>query len=232
MKNLKSLASVALLAGTMGLTGCLDNDNIPNDYPPAGYISIYNGAPSNTGVIVYADQNQVNNFSLKYAEVLPYSNFYPGDRLFKFTEQNSLTSLLEKEFEIKIDSVYSLFIVEDAGELDAVLVDDDWSEPTAAKAQIRIVNLSPDAGAVSLKVDDSETPFFDDVAFKSNSDFESLASKIYDLKVISNTGETLATATNVELQGKRVYTLVVRGYAVPTDNSKKLDLQLLTNYVD
>ncbi len=231
MKNFKSLATLALLAGTMGLTSCLD-DNDPSDYPPAGYISIFNGAPSNSGVIVYADQNKVNDFSLKYSDVLPYQNFFPGDRLFKFSESNSLTSLLEKEFEIKVDSVYSMFMVEAAGVLDAVLVDDDWSEPTATEAQIRMVNLSPDAGAVSLKIDEVETPVFSDVVFKSNSTFKSLATKMYKLTVVSSTGETLATATNIELKGNRVYTLVIRGYKQATDNAKKLDLQLITNYID
>lgn len=233
MKNLKSLASVALLAGSMGLTGCLDNDdNIPNDYPPAGYISIYNGAPSNAGVIVFADQNQVNNSPLKYSEALAYSNFYPGERLFKFSEGNSVTSLLEIEFEIKVDSVYSLFMVEDGEELDAILIDDDWSEPTADKAQIRMVNLSPDAGALSLMVDSTETPLFDAVAFKSNSEFKSLTNKKYNLNVVSSAGDTLATATNIDLRGNSVYTLVVRGYEQATENGKKLDLQLLTNYID
>lgn len=230
-KNLRSLTTLVLLAGTMGLTSCMD-DNDPIEYPAAGYISIYNGAPSNTGTIVYADQNQVNNSPLKYTEVLAYKNFYPGDRLFKFSEANSVTSLLEKEFEIKVDSVYSLFMVENASALDAVLVDDDWSEPTATEAQIRIVNLSPDAGTVSLKTDEVATPFFSNVDFKGNSEFESLESKIYNLTVVSSTGETLATATNVDLKGNRVYTLVLRGYKQSTDNSKKLDLQLLTNFID
>nr|WP_170857145.1 DUF4397 domain-containing protein [Algoriphagus locisalis] len=231
MKHVKSLATVALLAGTMGLTSCLDDDD-QLDYPDAGYISIYNGAASNSGVIVYADQNRVNNLPLKYAEALPYSNFFPGDRLFKFSEPNSLTSLLEKEFEIKIDSVYSMFVLEDAGELDAVLVDDDWSEPTAEEAQIRMINLSPDAGSVSLRIDEVEDPIFSDLAFKSNSEFAGLATAIYDLTVISSDGETLATATNVELDGNRVYSLVLRGYKQTTENAKKLDLQLLTNYID
>lgn len=231
MKNFKSLATVALLAGTMGLTSCLDDDD-QLEYPDAGYVSIYNGAASNSGIIVFADQNQVNNFPLKYSEVLPYSNFYPGDRLFKFSEPNSLTSLLEKEFEIKVDSVYSLYVLEDVGELDAVLVDDDWSEPTAEEAQIRLINLSPDAGSVSLLIDEVETPLFSDLAFKSNSEFESLPTKVYDISVVSTDGETLTSATNVELKGNRVYTLVLRGYEQTTDNAKKLDLQLLTNYID
>ncbi|MDR7129491.1 hypothetical protein J2X69_001828 [Algoriphagus sp. 4150] len=231
MKNLKHLASIALLAGTLGLTGCLDNDKDPIEYPPAGYISIYNGAPNNTGVIVFADQNQVNNNPLKYSEALAYSNFYPGKRLFKFSQSNSVTSLLDKEFEIKVDSVYSMFVVEDAGTLDAVLLDDNWSQTTAGKSQIRMINLSPDAGTASLLIDESETPFVADLAFKSNSDFKGLDSKIYDLTVVSSTGETLATATRVELRGNRVYTLVLRGYKQSTENAKKLDLQLLTNYI-
>ena len=231
MKNLKSLTTVALLTGTLAMTGCMD-DLDPIEYPDAGYISIYNGAPSSPAVIIYADQNQVNNFPLKYAEVLSYSNFYPGDRLFKFSESNSVTSLLEKEFEIKVDSVYSMFMVENAGELDAVLVDDDWSEPNADEAQIRMINLSPDAGEVSLLIDDNETAFFSDLAFKSYSEFESLDKDTYNLKVVSSTGESLATATNLELKGNRVYTLVVRGFEVTTENPKKLDLQLLTNYID
>lgn len=230
-KNIKSLATIALLAGTLGLTSCLDNDDLM-EYPAAGYISIYNGAPSNSGVIVYADQNQVNNFPIKYSEVLAYQNFYPGERLFKFSESNSLTSLLEKEYEIKVDSVYSMFLLEDLGDLDVVLIDDDWSEPTADKAQIRMINLSPDAGTVSLKIDEVEDPFFEGLAFKTNSEFESLDTKTYDLTVISTTGQTLTSATNIELKGNRVYTLVLRGYEQATDNAKKLDLQLLTNYID
>ncbi|WP_158530558.1 DUF4397 domain-containing protein [Algoriphagus yeomjeoni] len=231
MKKLKSLATVALLAGTLGLTSCLDNDDMM-DFPDAGYISIYNGAPNNTGVIVYADQNQVNNLPIKYKDVLAYQNFFPGDRLFKFSDPNSLTSLLEKEYEIKIDSVYSMFVLEEGGELDAVLVDDDWSEPNADEAQIRMINLSPDAGSVTLKLDEVDDPFFEGIAFKSNSDFESLDSDTYKLTVVSPTGEVLATASNVELIGNRVYTLVLRGYNQSTENTKKLDLQLLTNYID
>lgn len=230
-KNFKSLATVALLAGTMGLTSCMD-DNDPIVYPDAGFVSIYNGAPSNAGVIVYADQNRVNDFPLKYSDVLPYKNFFPGNRQFKFSESNSLTSLLEKNFEIKVDSVYSIFMIENAGVLDAFLVDDDWAEPTSKEAQIRMVNLSPDAGAVSLVVDAVVAPVFSDIAFKSNSVFKSLATKTYNLKVVSSTGETLASASNIELKGNRVYTLVVRGYKQSTENSKKLDLQLITNYVD
>lgn len=125
-----------------------------------------------------------------------------------------------------------MFVLEDQGELDAVLVDDDWSEPNVDEAQIRMINLSPDSGSVTLKLDEEDGPFFEGIAFKSNSEFESLDSKTYKLTVVSNTGDVLATANNIELKGNRVYTLVLRGYKQSTENTKKLDLQLLTNYID
>jgi hypothetical protein len=83
-----------------------------------------------------------------------------------------------------------------------------------------------------LIIDEVSTPLFSEVAFKANSEFENIATDIYNLRVVSSTGDTLATATNIEMIGSRVYTLVVRGYELSTDNSKKLDLQLITNYID
>ena len=231
-KNFKSLATVALLAGSIGLTSCLDDNNAPIEYPPSGFVSIFNGAPNNTGVIVFADSNRVNQTPLNYAQALPYSDYFPGDRVFKFSQSNSLTSLLEKEFEIKVDSVYSVFMLEDEDSLDAFLVRDNWSEPTANEAQLRMVNLSPDAGEVSLAISGEDGPTFSNLAFKTISDFESIGSQRYNLALLSSEGDTLETATNVELRGNRVYTLVVRGYELSTDNAKKLDLQLMTNYIE
>jgi hypothetical protein len=125
-----------------------------------------------------------------------------------------------------------MFLLEDPGELDVILIDDAWSEPTADKAQIRMINLSPDAGTVSLKIDEVEDLFFEGLVFKTNSECESLDTKTYNLTVISTIGETFTSATNIELKGHRVYTLLLRGYEQATDNAKKLDLQLLTNYIN
>jgi hypothetical protein len=230
--NFKSVALASLLIGSVGLTSCLEDNNIP-EIPDAGYISIYDGATGSPGVIIYADSNRVNDFPLNYTQVLPYKNFFPGDRTFKFSETNSLSSILEKKFTIKVDSVYSMFMIKDDLAVDAILVDDDWEEPVPSEAQVRLVNISYDAGAVSVVIEGQDTPLFQGTKFKENTDFAKISKKIYDLYVLSDESkDTLVKAMGVQMNGNRVYTLVLRGIKGSKEQEKKLDLQLLTNYIN
>ncbi len=230
--NLKSLITVPLVAATLTLTGCLNNDDMPPP-PPAGYVSIYQGAVEAPEFNVFANSNKVNNSPLKYSEGLPYQSFFPGDREFRFSLPNSATSLLEKEFEIEEDSVYTIFVIDDEESIDAIITEDVWGDPEAEEAQIRFVNLSPDAGSVSLVITGEDDALFEGFDFKSISDFESIEDETYNLSVISNTtGETLVEATSVELKGNRVYSLILRGMNEHAEEEKRLDLQLMTNYID
>ena len=229
-RKLRTFATLALLGGTLGLTSCLDDDIEP--VPDSGYISVYNGAPDSPGLIVSTDVRDVNNFPLKYSQTLSYNSYYPGERQFYFSEQYSVTTLFEKEFTVKIDSVYSMYIVQDGEDLDAILVNDDWSEPNEAEAQIRFLNLSPDAGNVNVVFNESENPIFASTDFKDNTAFEMVDQDLYDIEVISESGEVLVSASGVNLLGNRVFTLILKGYKETTDADKKLDLQLLTNYIN
>ena len=230
--KIKSLASLALLAGTIGLTSCLDNDDNLNQVPDAGYISVYNGAPKSPGLIVSTDVRDVNSFPLKYSQTLSYNSYFPGERQFFFSEEYSVTTLFEKEFTVKVDSVYSMYIIQDEDNLDALLIDDDWLEPNEAEAQIRFLNLSPDAGKVKVIFNETETPIFTEIDFKGNTPFEKVDQDLYDIEVISESGEVLVSASGVNLVGNRVFTLILKGFKAETDSGKKLDLQLLTNYIN
>ncbi|UZD23082.1 DUF4397 domain-containing protein [Algoriphagus halophytocola] len=230
-KKLRTFATLALLGGTLGLTSCLDDNDIAQ-VPDSGYISIYNGAPDSPGLIISTDVRDVNNFPLKYSQTLSYNSYFPGERPFFFSEQYSVTTLFEKEFTVKVDSVYSMYIIQDGEELDAFLVDDDWAEPNESEAQIRFLNLSPDAGNVTVVFNESETPLFSSTGFKGNTSFENVDQDLYDIEVLSESGEVLVSANDVSLLGNRVFTLILKGYAETTDADKKLDLQLLTNYIN
>ncbi|MBN3583124.1 DUF4397 domain-containing protein [Algoriphagus aestuarii] len=231
-KNLKSLVALALIGATIGLTSCFNDDDL-NQMPQGAYVLIYQGSPDAPLMDVYANQNKVNDFPLDYSEGISYSPFYTGDRLFKFTSTNSLSSLLEKNFTLKIDSVYSLFVVNKVAQLDAVIVQDNWEDPTADEAQLRLVNLSPDAGNVELEISEMENSLVDNLEFGKASEFEAVSPKVYTLTVKSkSSGETLVTASNIELLGNRVYTLILRGLEESNSQDDKLDLQLITNYIN
>lgn len=223
--------ATGLIAGLFLLTGCLDNLNSP-ELPPAAYVSIFQGSPGAPAMDIYANQNRVNQNPLEYTQILPYSAFHPGMRDFRFSAFNSATSLLEKDFELKADSVYSVFVADEAAGIDAILVKDIWEEPTAEKAQLRFVHLSPDAEEVYLEISGTSTPLVNESTFKSISNFEELNTGNFTLKVKSSeTGETLIQSGTLELKGNRVYTLVLRGLNSESTGEKKLDIQLITNFI-
>lgn len=224
--------ATGFIAGSLLLTSCLDDIESP-ELPPAAYVSIFQGATDAPAMDIFANQNRVNQNPVQYTQVLPYSAFYTGNRDFRFSAFNSATSLLEKKFELKADSVYTVFISDKTEGIDAILVKDVWEEPTEEKAQLRFVHLSPDAEEVYLEMSGSTTPLVSDSNFKSVSDFKELNKGNVTLTVKSSeTGETLIQSGTLELKGDRVYSLILRGLKSESTGDKKLDIQLITNYIN
>ncbi|MFC3414222.1 DUF4397 domain-containing protein [Algoriphagus hitonicola] len=231
-RGLMMATSTLALAGILGLSSCLDDIENPN-LPPTAYVSVYQGSPDAPELDIYADANRINNQALDFAEALAYSPFYVGERQFKVTAFDAASSLLEKDFVLGADTVYSLFILNKMPDLDAILVEDDWEDPTAEEAQVRLVHLSPDTEEVYVKISDSEDRLSTDVDFGGHSGFSAIATDTYDIEVIAvDTEEVIVSASDVELKGNRVYTFILRGLAETEDEDLKLDLQLLTNYVN
>lgn len=221
-----------IIVSSLLLTGCLDNLDSPS-LPPAAYVSIFQGAPEAPAMDIFANQNRVNQTPVEYTQILPYSAFYPGSRNFRFSAFNSATSLLEKSFVLKADTVYSVFVADKASGIDAILVKDIWKEPSSAKAQLRFVHLSPDTEKVYLELSGSSTPLVSESEFKSVSEFKELNPGNVTLKVKSKaTGETLIQSGTLDLKGNRVYSLILRGLSAESTGSKKLDIQLITNFIN
>lgn len=224
------LGSLILLGASL-LTGCLNDFDAPQ-LPPASYVSIYQGSPDAPALDIFANSNRVTSTPLQYSEVLAYSAFYPGERNFRISPFNSATSLVEKQFKLAADSVYSFFVVNEVASLDALIVKDVWTEPTSNKLQLRVVNLSPDAGPINLKASGTTGDLFTGVGFKGVSQFKELQAGNVTFSVVNPAdGAQLLTSGNLELKGKRVYTLIIRGKKSETAGNKKLDLQLITNYI-
>jgi hypothetical protein len=226
------LAAAGVVAGSLLLTGCMDDIESP-ELQPAAYVSIFQGATDAPAMNIFANQNRVNQNPLEYAQVLPYSPYYPGTRDFRFSAFNSATSLLEKDLVLKVDSVYSIFVVDAGAGIDAILAEDIWAQPTADSTQLRFVHLSPDAENVYLEISGSTDPLIEGATFKSVSDFEKLTPGNFTLKVKSTANdEVLIQSGTLELKGNRVYTLILRGLEAESSGTKKLDLQLITNFVN
>jgi hypothetical protein len=224
------LAGLTLLAGSV-LTSCFGDLEAPS-LPPIAYVSIYQGSPDAPAMDIFANANKVNREPMNFSEALAYNQFYPGNRNFRFSPSNSATSLFEKNFRLSADSVYSVFVLNKSVNLDAILVKDVWKDPNAEKAQLRLVHLSPDTEGVKLVLNQGTTPIIASTAYKSVSNFVEIPKGNATLVLKSaDTDQTLITSGTLELKGNRVYTLIVRGLKAETTGDKKLDIQLLTNYI-
>lgn len=214
------------------LSSCMGDLEAP-DFPPTAYVSIYQGSPDAPAMDIFANQNKVNRDPMLFSQALPYNAFFPGDRDFRFASFNSATSLLEKDFKLEADSVYSLFVVNESSNLDAVLVKDEWEEPKAESAQLRLVHLSPDTENVSLEISQETTQTIENIAFKGASEFIEIPKGTTTLVIKSKTtNQTLLTSDVLDLKGNRVYSVLIRGLKAESSGNKKLDLQILTNYIN
>jgi hypothetical protein len=211
-------------------TGCLDK---LEDQPqiPSAVVAIYHGSPDAPDLDIYTESRRINNQGLIFSQTFPYSNFIVGERTLKFNPYNAQNTLLSKTLTFEEDKVYSLFLVNKSTDLNILQVEDEWENPNAEKAQIRLVHLSPDSGDLEVSV--AETlPFGPTTSYLGVTDFLEVPKGKVKVTVKSKTtGEELVSVNEIDLLGNRVYTLVVRGFADPANGSNPIAVQLLTNYI-
>lgn len=227
----KALGIILSLSSVLLMTACFDNDE-GQPIPPSAFLSIYHASPDAPHLDIHTEATRINNNPLEYSTTFPYSPFYIGNRKLRFKPHNAVNVLLETEFTLEQDKVYSMFLVNKAAEIDALKVEDVWEEPTSENAQIRLAHLSPDTDDIEVLINDESLPFSEKNEYLEITDFESIANGKIKVTLKSKvSGETLLTVNEIEIRGNRVYTLVVRGFSNPANGNNNLSLQLLTNYI-
>ncbi len=219
-----------LLISLVLFSGCINDLDQPAQAPSA-FVTIYHGSPDGPDLDIYAESNRINNQPLLFGQSFPYSAFFAGERRLRFNPFNAQNTLLEKNVTLAQDKIYTIFLVNKASDLDAIQVEDIWEEPDGLKSQVRLVHLSPDSGDLEISIG-NQTPFGAATSYLSISDFLELEKgKVKVVVKSKSTGEVLLTVDEIELLGNRVYSLLVRGFAVPANGNDPISIQLLTNYI-
>lgn len=227
----KAIGIILSLSSVLMMTACFDNDE-GQPIPPSAFLSIYHASPDAPNLDIYTEATRINNNPLEYSTTFPYSPFYVGNRKLRFNPHNAVNTLLETEFTLVEDKIYSLFLVNKAAEIDALKVEDIWDEPDSENAQARLAHLSPDTEDIEVLINEEYLPFGEKNEYLEITEFESLAKGTIKVTLKSkSSGETLLTVNEIEIRGNRVYTFVVRGFSDPANGNNNLSLQLLTNYI-
>jgi len=230
-QNLKRRAGIVgmmcLLAGL--LTSCLKNHD--NDYvePPVAYLSVINASPDSQPVNFFLDQNRANDFPINYGHGIDYIRAFPGKRVASFFIAGTQQKLKADTINLTAQKFYSIYLANVAATPDVVLTKDSITRPDAGKATIRLVNVSPDAGAVDLGIK-AGALLASNQAYKGASVFVPIqGNSTYTLEVRKKgTTTVLTTLEDVKLNSGSVYTVWVQGLAAATDQ-KKLSASVQTN---
>ena len=233
MKNFKNtsrrlvggLFAVCLLSLT--LSSCLkDHETTPPT--PVALLSVIQDSPGQPPLDFTLDGTRVNANQIVYGGGLDYFRAYVGKRTAAFTKSGAGGVVFSDTLTLKQNFAYTLCLVNKPATPGFLVLTDAITQPTSGNANLRFVNLSPDAPAVDLAVKDGAV-LVQNKGFKGFSGFASIISKNYTFEIRkAGTSIVLATLSNVNINSGYVYTVYLRGLTAATD-ATKLTADLIIN---
>jgi hypothetical protein len=216
--KIKSL--IAAIAITTLLGSCMKDEDVQPQQPVAG-LSIVQASPTTETLDFYVDNTRAA-FDLAYTKKIDYLNLFPGNRKLSITKKGIQTSLLSEQLTLKDYIGYSLFIVDKLETVKFLLLEDDLSKPSAGKAKVRFVNLSPDAPALNLAIGGKETDLVTNKLFKEYSTFTEIdaAPKVTFNVKNKETGVLETSIADIKIEAGAIYTIWVKGLRAATDDKK------------
>ena len=215
----KILNSLLLLLPVLAFIGCNTDDDYYYYYPDPNVSlgMIANASPDSGDLFFYADANSINSTALNYPNAAGYYNFYLGDRTFSIQDASG-NELATVDKTLEAGTFFSVFAVNTFANIELVVYDDVLEYPsTADKSMVRFINLSPDAPAIGVSLQENELA--SGIEFKQATDFIEIDSGTHTLTFTNPDGEVLYTYADVNFTPKSIYTIYTKGYVTPPDGS-------------
>jgi len=240
-----------LLVFTAGwlLISCKKDSELPAA-PPLAYLMVYNGVPdfygANSMVLVNNAPYGPRSYNDNGNGLVGAFNFskytYTDTGIFKigFTDTTNLPlnahKISETLLKFEDQQHYTLYLLDSLGFYEILYTRDDV-KPDPDHAKIRLVHLSPDMGAVYVKIDTTAINTISHLAFRGVSDYATVspgpkpAIRIMYRDDITGEERTLVRKS-VPLEAGKCYTVILRGYRQPRDGNvnKTINLSTITNF--
>lgn len=230
-KWMARLCAVCLLSTL--LSSCLKNNDSYYAPPPVAFVSFIQASTNEPPMDFYMNNNKVNLAPINYGDGLDYFRAYTGKRTLSFYNAGTTTLLFSDTATLNVNVAYSVFLTNasaTSASPSILLLTDSINKPASGKANIRFVNVSPDAPAVDLAVLDSAA-FVSNKAYKGYSLFLPIqGGKTYTFNVLQHgTNTVLATLSDVPVNTGLVYTIWFHGLASSSNVNDKPTLSVITN---
>jgi hypothetical protein len=89
------------------------------------------------------------------------------------------------------------------------VVNDQLDSPATGKARLRVVHAGTDAGKVDVRAGDGTSNVFEDIEYRSVSDYQDVAPMNGQLHIVRDGQPTTVASSTAHLEAGRFYTLVI-----------------------
>jgi hypothetical protein len=230
------------------IMGCEKDAEMPAG-PAFSYLMVYNGSPDFYGASSMALVNNSLYGTRGYNEngaglvgafnFSSYSFIDTGLYRMAYTDTaarpENAAKISETLLQFENQKHYTVYLLDSLGFFDIMYTRDDVV-PDAAKAAIRLLHLSPDAGNVYLRIDTALIDDIKNVGFRKVTEYTMITPDIKPGIRIMYKDETGEERTLVRksfpLEAGKCYTMILRGYKNPADGNvnKTINLSTITNF--
>jgi len=230
MKNLTQLysKSIILLAliSFSGLSSCKKTETADQNI---ALIRVVNASPSSATYNAYLNSIKINTVALPFGGSAAYASNVAGSYNLKFTTESNVESLFTKQITLDNKTYYSSYLINKPSGLDVYTITDDLSVPSADKAYVRFLNLSPDATAFDLIKTGATTALFTNKTFKNATGFVAVDAGTYSFDAKETSSDTVRTTTvSTTFAAGNHYDVLLGGLVTPAnDTERPLSLQAI-----
>jgi hypothetical protein len=179
-------------------------------------VRVINAIPGNTSFDVYSSDEKVFE-SVAFKSVTPYKELMGERTAFRVRPAGQDTSqpVAENSEALADGKHYTVMIMPDTNDRAAIyLVNDNISQPSTDKAQVRVIHASPDAGEVDIVDKRDNKKLFSGVNFEADTHYTNVDPMKTTLEVRQEgQDKPILTVPNASFEKGKFYTIVVTGKA-------------------
>src|SRR5262245_10780854 len=191
-------------------------------------VRVINAIPGDTSFDIYSGDERVFE-SVAFRSVTPYKELM-GERTdfrVKVAGRGTGQPVAENSEGLADGKHYTVMILPGANDRVAInVVSDNITEPSADKAQVRVIHASPDAGEVDIVDKNDNKKLFSGVNFEAGTSYTGVNPMKTTLEVRQEgQDKPILTLPNASIEKGKFYTIVVTGKAAGTPKLQTLMIE-------
>ncbi len=218
--NKFKLSLLAIIAMTFAFVSCKEDKIVTPTVVQNSKVMVVHASPNAPNVDLLIDDVKKNTVALAYPTNTGYLTVLAGVRNFKVNVAGTSGNVINASPTLIKDLNYSIFAVDSASKISALVTVDDLTTPAPGKAHVRFIHLSPNAPTVdvSLATDSAGVGLFLNRTFNktitpAQEAFTSVSAGIYNLEVrVSPSTIVAVNLPAVNLQAGKIYTIFAKGF--------------------